>query len=333
MRHSPNCISSQYRISGLLARKWMLLTQETNPPGPMAEGNQTQVNKFVLLGFTQERPFLFLIFLAIYLLTLLGNAAILMLIFLDPRLHSPMYFFLSHLSCLDICYSSVTVPKILVNTLHVQTTISYQGCLAQMFFLMGCAGAECVLLAVMAYDRAAICQPLHYTRVMQWGVCMVAAASCWLWGMLDSAVHLASRLSFCGLVRIQHIFCDVPPLLGIACSNSRLSEVALHAANIFVGLSPFLFVVISYLRILGTVLRMPTVVSRRKAFSTCAAHLLVVMLYFGMANLNYNRPSAGYPEADTLVSVLYCIVIPMLNPLIYSFRNQEVRGALRKVLQ
>ncbi|XP_010216538.1 PREDICTED: olfactory receptor 1020-like [Tinamus guttatus] len=303
----------------------------------MAEENQSQVTEFVLLGFSQERPFLFLIFLAIYLVTVLGNTAILALIFLDSRLHSPMYFFLSHLSCLDICYSSVTVPKILVNTLHLQTTISYQGCLAQMFFLMGCAGAECALLAVMAYDRyAAVCQPLRYTRVMRWDVCMVAAAGCWLWGMLDSAVHtfLASRLSFCGVAQVQHIFCDVPPLLRIACSNTRPSEVALHVASIFVGLSPFLFVVISYLRILVAVLRMPMAVSRHKAFSTCAAHLLVVVLYFGMANLNYNRSSAGYsPEADTLVSVLYCIVIPMLNPIIYSLRNQEVRGALRKVLQ
>ncbi|NWJ07326.1 O1020 protein, partial [Crypturellus undulatus] len=302
----------------------------------MAEENQTQVTEFVLLGFFQERPFLFFIFLAIYLVTVLGNTAILALILLDSRLHSPMYFFLSHLSCLDICYSSVTVPKILVNTLHLQTTISYQGCLSQMFFLMGCAGAECMLLAVMAYDRyAAICQPLHYNHVMRWGVCMVAAASCWLWGMLDSAVHtfLASRLSFCGVAQIQHIFCDVPPLLRIACSNTRPSEVALHAASIFVGLSPFLFVVISYFRILVAVLRMPMAVSRHKAFSTCAAHLFVVVLYFGMANLNYNRPSTGYsPEADTLVSVLYCIVIPMLNPIIYSLRNQEVRGALRKVL-
>uniref|UniRef100_A0A8C7A311 Olfactory receptor n=1 Tax=Nothoprocta perdicaria TaxID=30464 RepID=A0A8C7A311_NOTPE len=290
--------------------------------------NQTQVTEFVLLGFPQERPFLFLIFLAIYLVTVLGNAAILALIFLDPRLHSPMYFFLSHLSCLDICYSSVTVPKLLANTVHLQATISYQGCLAQMFFLMACAGAECALLAVMAYDRyAAICRPLHYARAMRWGVCVAAAAGCWLWGLLDSAVHtfLASRLSFCGAARLRHIFCDVPPLLRLACSNVRPSEVALHAASIFVGLSPFLFVVVSYLRILAAVLRMPMAGSRRKAFSTCAAHLLVVVLYFGMANLNYNRPSAGYsPAADTLVSVLYCIIIPMLNPLIYSLRNQEV---------
>lgn len=302
----------------------------------MAGANQTHATEFMLLGFPHGQPFLFVLFLAIYLATLLGNSAILALVLLDPHLHSPMYFFLSHLSCLDICYSSVTVPKILANALRPQATISYHGCLAQMFFLMGCAGAECALLAVMAYDRyAAICQPLRYTHAMSWGVCVVAATGCWLWGMLDSAVHtlLASRLSFCGAARLQHIFCDVPPLLRVACSNTRPSEVALHAASVFVGLSPFLLVVVSYLRILVTVLRMPVATSRRKAFSTCSAHLLVVTLYFVTANLNYNRPSSGYsPAADTLVSVLYCIVTPMLNPLIYSLRNQEVWGALRKAV-
>ncbi|KAF1552331.1 Olfactory receptor 5V1, partial [Eudyptes schlegeli] len=304
---------------------------------PMAGENQTHVTEFMLLGFSHGQPFLFVLFLAIYLATLLGNSAILALVSLDPHLHSPMYFFLSHLSCLDICYSSVTVPKILANALRPQATISYRGCLAQMFFLMGCAGTECALLAVMAYDRyAAICQPLRYSRAMSRGVCVVAAASCWLWGMLDSAVHtlLASRLSFCGAARLQHIFCDVPPLLRAACSNTRPSEVALHAASVFVGLSPFLLVVISYLCILATVLGMPMATSRRKAFSTCSAHLLVVTLYFVTSNLNYNRPSSGYsPAADTLVSALYCIVTPMLNPLIYSLRNQEVWEALRKAVR
>ncbi|XP_010285737.1 PREDICTED: olfactory receptor 1F1-like [Phaethon lepturus] len=303
----------------------------------MAGENQTHVMEFMLQGFSRGQPFLFVLFLAIYLVTLLGNSAILALVSLDPHLHSPMYFFLSHLSCLDICYSSVTVPKILANALHPQATISYRGCLAQMFFLMGCAGAECALLAVMAYDRyAAICQPLHYAHAMSRGVCVAAAAGCWLWGMLDSTVHtfLASRLSFCGAARLQHIFCDVPPLLTAACSNTHPSEVALHAASVFVGLSPFLLVVVSYLHILATILRMPLATGQRKAFSTCSAHLLVVTLYFVTANVNYNRPSSGYsPAADTLVSTLYCIVTPMLNPLIYSLRNQEVRGALRKAVR
>ncbi|NXH81400.1 OR5V1 protein, partial [Edolisoma coerulescens] len=303
----------------------------------MADTNQTQVTEFVLLGFSHGQPFLFALFLAIYLATLLGNSAILVLVSLDPHLHSPMYFFLSHLSCLDLCYSSVTVPKILANALRPQATISYPGCLAQLFFLMWCAGAECALLAVMACDRyAAVCRPLHYAQATSRSTGAMAAAGCWLWGLLDSAVHtlLAARLSFCSAARLQHIFCDVPPLLGAACSNTRPNELALHVSSIFVGLSPFLLIVISYLCILATILGMPLATSRRKAFSTCSAHLLVVTLYFVAANLNYNRPSSGYsPAADTAVSVLFCIITPMLNPLIYSLRNREVWGALRKVVR
>ncbi|NXS25620.1 OR5V1 protein, partial [Pomatostomus ruficeps] len=298
--------------------------------------NQTQVTEFVLLGFSHSQPFFFALFLTIYLATLLGNSAMLSLVSLDPHLHSPMYFFLSHLSCLDLCYSSVTVPKILANALRPQATISYGGCLAQAFFLMWCAGAECALLAVMAYDRyVAVCQPLHYAQTLSRSTCVRAAAGCWLWGLLDSALHtlLATRLSFCGATQLQHIFCDVPPLLGAACSNTRPNELALHVSSIFVGLSPFLLVVVSYLCILATVLGMPLATSRRKALSTCSAHLLTVALYFVTANLNYNRPSSGYSAvADTLVSSLYCIITPMLNPLIYSLRNQEVWAALRKVV-
>ncbi|NXO45201.1 OR5V1 protein, partial [Locustella ochotensis] len=296
--------------------------------------NQTQVTEFVLLGFSHGRPFLFALFLVVYLATLLGNSAILSLVSLDPHLRSPMYFFLGHLSCLDLCYSSVTVPKVLANALRPRATISYGGCLAQMFFLMWCAGAECALLAVMAYDRyAAVCQPLRYAQALRRSAC--AAAGCWLWGLLDSAVHtlLAARLSFCGAARLQHIFCDAPPLLGATCSDTRPNELALRVSSIFVGLSPFLLVVISYLYILATVLGMPLATSRRKAFSTCSAHLLAVTLYFVTANLNYNRPSSGYsPAADVAISVLYCIVTPMLNPLIYSLRNRQVWGALRKLV-
>ncbi|XP_031464325.1 olfactory receptor 5V1 [Phasianus colchicus] len=302
----------------------------------MARGNQTQVTEILLLGFSHGRPFLFLLFLATYLVTLLGNSAILALALLDPHLHNPMYFFLSHLSWLDICYSTVTVPKILADSLRPRAAISYGGCLAQTFFLMSCAGAECALLAVMAYDRyAAIVHPLHYAHAMPRAACWAMAAGCWLWGVLDSAAHtlLASRLSFCRAVRLQHLFCDVPPLLGAACGNTRLSEAALHAASVFVGFGPFLLVLGSYLRILAAVLAVPAAAGRRKAFSTCSAHLLVVTLYFVTANLNYNRLGTdSSPLADAVVSASFCIVTPALNPLIYSLRNQEVQAALRRVL-
>ncbi|XP_067399572.1 olfactory receptor 5V1-like [Emydura macquarii macquarii] len=305
----------------------------------MEQGNQTQVTEFIFLGFSSlphGQAFLFLVFLMIYLITLVGNSMIFTLIQLDSHLHSPMYFLLSHLSCLDICFSSVTVPKILVNFLRERQTISYSKCMAQMFFLMSCAGAECALLAVMAYDRyAAICNPLRYTDIMSRQVCFPLAMGSWLWGLLDSAIHtfMASSLSFCGANQLHHIFCDVPPLLKLACSDTYVNEIALHVASVFVGLSPFLFIVISYLYILAAILRIHSNTGRRKAFSTCAAHLIVVTIYFGMANLNYNRPSTGYTVGvDTLVSTLYCIVTPMLNPLIYSLRNQEVKRALRKAL-
>ncbi|XP_053112243.1 olfactory receptor 1F1-like [Hemicordylus capensis] len=301
--------------------------------------NQTRVAEFIFLGFSgvpHGQFYLFLAFLAIYMVTVIGNSVIFTLIQLDSHLHSPMYFFLSHLSCLDICYSSVTVPKILANFLRQRHTISYHQCMAQMFFLMTFAGSENVLLAVMAYDRyVAICQPLHYSQLMSSQVRVPLAVASWIWGLLNSVLHtaLATNLSFCGANQIHHIFCDVPPLLKIACSDTYINEVALHAATVFVGVSPFMLVLISYIYILAAILRINSNTGRHKAFSTCASHLIVVILYFGLANLNYNRPSSGYSlEMDTMVSTLYCIITPMLNPLIYSLRNKEVKGALWKVL-
>ncbi|XP_060100506.1 olfactory receptor 5V1-like [Heteronotia binoei] len=248
-----------------------------------------------------------------------------------------MYFFLSHLSCLDICVSTVVIPKILHNFLCQRNTISYKECLLQTFFLVGFAGCEPSLMAVMAYDRyAAICRPLHYSLLMSKRVCIHLASATWVWGFLDSAVHaaLASQLSFCGVNQIPHIFCDVPPLLQIACSDTRVNELASHISSLFVGLGPFLFIILSYVFILTSVLRIHSKGGRRKAFSTCASHLIVVILCLGNGILNYNLPSFGSSlEIDTLVSTMFCIVTPMLNPLIYSLRNKEVKGAFRKVLK
>ncbi|XP_026581864.1 olfactory receptor 5V1-like, partial [Pseudonaja textilis] len=208
--------------------------------------------------------------------------------------------------------------------------------MAQMFFFMTCAGSECTLLAVMAYDRyAAICEPLHYSQFMSREMRVSLAVASWISGLLNSAIHttLGTDLVFCGENQIHHIFCDVPPLLKIACSDTYVNEMALHTATVFVGLSPFLLVVISYVYIISTILKIRSSTGRRKTFSTCAAHLITVIVYFGMAILNYNRPSAGYSlGVDTLVSTLYCIITPMLNPLIYSLRNKEVKGALQKLL-
>ncbi|KAM3832235.1 olfactory receptor 1G1-like [Vipera latastei] len=305
----------------------------------MDSQNRTQRTEFILLGFSSLRSHqlhLFLVFLAAYLATLMGNLMIITLVLLDSRLQTPMYFFLSQLSCLDVCLSSVVVPKILVNFLRQEQTISYNQCLAQAFFLMGFAGCEPALLAIMAYDRyAAICQPLHYAHLMRRNMCVQLSVALWLWGFLDSAIYtaLASRLEFCGNHQIPHIFCDVPPLLTITCSDSWVNELTNHVTSIFVGLGPFLFIILSYFYILVSILKIPSNSGRRKAFSTCASHIAVVTLCVGNGYLNYNQPSAGYSiEADTLISTSFCIVTPMLNPLIYSFRNKEVKGALRRIL-
>ncbi|XP_063164835.1 olfactory receptor 5V1-like [Candoia aspera] len=304
----------------------------------MDVSNQTLATEFVFLGFssiTHGQIYLNLVFLAIYLVTILGNITIITLILFTSFLHSPMYFFLSHLSCLDVCYSTVTVPKILASLLLQRHSISYNHCFAQMFFLMAFPGSECWLLAIMAYDRyAAICQPLRYSHIMSPHVCMQAAIFIWIWGFLNSAVHtaLASKLRFCGDNQIHHIFCDLPPLLKIACSDIYANQITTHIATLFVGLTPFLFIVISYFYILASILRIRCNSGRQKAFSTCSSHMLVVILYFGNGILNYNRPSSGYSlEIDTLISTVHCIVTPMLNPLIYSLRNKEVKGALRKI--
>ncbi|XP_015262003.1 PREDICTED: olfactory receptor 1020-like [Gekko japonicus] len=306
----------------------------------MGVRNETQVVEFVFLGFSgipNSHIYLFLPFLVIYLVTMLGNLMIFTLIQLDSSLHSPMYYFLSHLSCLDICISSVTVPKILVNFLYQRQTITYNQCLAQMFFLMSFTGTEAALLAVMAYDRyAAICKPLHYSRLMYTKVCAILAFATWVWGFLDSALHtaLSSKLQFCGVNQIHHIFCDIPPLIKLSCNDVHINQLTTHIASLFVGTAPFLFTILSYIFILSSILKMHSNTSKHKAFSTCASHLTVVIVYFGNALLNYNRPSAGYSlEIDTLVSTMYCIIPPMLNPLIYSLRNKEVKGALKKVLE
>ncbi|XP_015682179.1 olfactory receptor 5V1-like [Protobothrops mucrosquamatus] len=301
--------------------------------------NKTQGTEFILLGLSSllsHEIHLFLVFVTEYLVTLMSNLMIIILILLDSRLHTPMYFFLSQLSFLDICLSSVVVPKILVDFLCQQYAISYNQCLAQAFFLIGFAGCEPALLSVMAYDRyAAVCQPLHYAHLMRDKLCVQMSVAVWLWGFLNSAIYaaLASRLDFCGHLQVPHMFCDVPPLLKIACSDISVNTLVSYINSILVGLVPVLLIVLSYFYILSSILQIHSKIGRRKAFSTCASHLAVVTLFVGNGFVNYNQPSAGYSlEVDTLISTMFCIITPMLNPLIYSLRNKEVKGALRKIL-
>ncbi|XP_047415214.1 olfactory receptor 5V1-like [Sciurus carolinensis] len=305
---------------------------------PFEMNNQTFVNEFIFLGFSNHsnlQGLFFLIFLVIYLTTLLGNMLIIMATRVSPALHTPMYFFLSNLSFLDICYTSTTIPVLLVNFFREKKTISYDGCLSQIFFFVTSAGTECVLLAAMAYDRyVAICRPLQYPVLMSMKVSVCLVAGSWLCGLVNSATHtvLATMLALCGPNQISHFLCDIPLLLKLSCSDTSVNESVLHVASATIGLSPCLFTAGSYTLIISAILRIPSAQGKRKAFSTCASHLTVVVVFYGTANFNYDRPREGYSlDMDILVSVLFCVVTPMLNPIIYSLRNKEVKSALRKL--
>ncbi|XP_072494601.1 olfactory receptor 5V1-like [Notamacropus eugenii] len=301
-------------------------------------GNQTVVTEFIFLGFSnypELQGLFFLVFLVVYLVTLLGNFLILTAIRINPVLHTPMYYFLSNLSFLDICYTSTTVPIILVNLFQEKKTITYEGCVSQLFFLVSFAGSECVLLAAMAYDRfIAICHPLRYPVLMSKRVCAYLAAGSWLCGLVNSLTHtgLTTTLTLCGPNQISHFLCDIPLLLKLSCSDTSVNEVALYVSSAIIGLSPCLFTAVSYILIISAILKIQSAQGRKKAFSTCASHLTVVVIYYGTGNFNYDQPSSGYSlDVDILVSVLFCIVTPMLNPIIYSLRNKEVKVALRKL--
>ncbi|XP_054849629.1 olfactory receptor 5V1-like [Eublepharis macularius] len=301
--------------------------------------NQTSVQEFILLGFTNHpelQMLFFLVFSIIYTVAFMGNLLILLVIIADSHLHTPMYFLLGNLSFIDMCYMSGTIPQMLANFLRESKTISYSACMAQLFALISCVGSECILLAAMAYDRyVAICHPLLYMVIMNRKVCLQMVAASWMGGFLNSFVHtlLTSALTFCGPKEIRHFMCDVPPLLELSCTDTALNNTVLHTASVFIGISPCLFIVISYIFIVLAILRIRSSEGRHKAFSTCTSHLTVVITFFGTALFNYNRSNAGYSlDIDILVSTLYCIVTPTLNPIIYSLRNQEVKGALRKLL-
>ncbi|XP_010217383.1 PREDICTED: olfactory receptor 5AS1 [Tinamus guttatus] len=303
----------------------------------MPEENCTAVTEFILLGFIShpglELP-LFVLFLLIYVMTLVGNIGIIVLVRFNACLHTPMYYFLSNLSFLDLSYSSTICPKMLVNLLTQQKTISLGGCATQMFLFAAFADAECLLLAVMAYDRyVAICHPLLYALVMSRKVCAFMVAGAYLSGGLTSLIHtcFTFMLSFCGPNTINHFFCDIPPLLKLSCSNVHVNEVLLFALCGFIQTSTFLIIVASYTCILCTILQICAVEDRHKAFSTCTSHLMAVLLFYGSLLFTYLRPLSSYSmDTDKVIAVFYTVVFPMLNPLIYTLRNKEVREVLRR---
>ncbi|XP_060092902.1 olfactory receptor 2A5-like isoform X2 [Heteronotia binoei] len=302
--------------------------------------NQTSVAEFFLLGFSKSlkiRLILSGLFSVIYTITLAGNTIILTFIWLDSRLHTPMYFFLSQLSCVDICYTSSTVPQMLANLQHPRQTISLIGCAVQMHVFLTLAITECILLAVMAYDRyVAICHPLHYTFLMNKRVCFTLALTSWVSGLLLPVVHtsLTWRLPFCGPNQIDHFFCEMPAVLKLACTDTKIIENVTSLGCIFTLVTPTSFIMMTYVRILRAIFKMKSAHSRGKVFSTCGSHITMVVLFYGSAMFMYMRPtSSRSAEKDKIVSLFYSVIIPMLNPLIYSLRNKDVKGALIKMLQ
>uniref|UniRef100_A0A8V0ZIJ3 Olfactory receptor n=1 Tax=Gallus gallus TaxID=9031 RepID=A0A8V0ZIJ3_CHICK len=306
----------------------------------MAKGNHSSITEFVLLGFSEKRAIqavLFMGFLLIYLITLLGNVGMITLIRLDSRLHTPMYFFLSSLSFLDICYSSTITPRVLSDLPASQKVISHSACLAQFYFYAVFATTECYLLAAMAYDRyVAICSPLLYVFSMSSRVCVLLVAGSYLVGVVNATIHtgLALQLSFCGPNIINHFYCDGPPLYAISCTDPTTNEIAMFLVVGFNMLITSVFILVSYIFISCAILRIRSAEGRQKALSTCASHLTAVTLLYGTTIFTYLRPSSSYSlNTDKVVSVFYTVVIPMLNPLIYSLRNQEVKGALSRVVE
>ncbi|ELW72870.1 Olfactory receptor 2A1/2A42 [Tupaia chinensis] len=279
---------------------------------------------------------LFGLFSLIYVCTLLGNGVILGLILLDPGLHTPMYFFLSHLAFVDIAYACNTVPQVLVNLLNPAKPISYAGCMTQTFLFMTFGHTECLFLVVMSYDRyVAICHPLRYSVIMSWRVCTVLAVASWTYGSLLALLHMSLllRLPFCGPHEINHFFCEILSVLKLACADTRLNKVVIFAACVFILVVPLCLVLVSYSRILAAILKIQSWEGRRKAFSTCSSHLCVVGLFFGSAIVMYMAPKSRHPEEQQKILYLFhSFFNPMLNPLIYSLRNIEVKGALRRVM-
>ncbi|XP_054850337.1 olfactory receptor 1509-like [Eublepharis macularius] len=297
--------------------------------------NYTRVTHFTFLGLTSNHSLeltLFVVFGFMYLLILVGNVLIMVTVASDRCLHTPMYFFLGNLSFIDICHSSVTAPKMISDFLSLRKTISFNGCMAQLFFLHLCACAEIFLLTIMAYDRyIAICHPLQYMSLMSLKVCTWLVGALWVGATVHSVVQtvLTVQLPYCGPNILDTFFCDVPPVIKLACTDTYFTGVLIVSNSGMISLVCFLALLVSYIIILVS-LRGRTAEGRRKALSTCAAHLLVVALFLGPCIFIYTRPATSF-SADKVVAVFYTVVTPMLNPVIYTLRNAEVKNSMKKL--
>ncbi|XP_053308397.1 olfactory receptor 5V1-like [Spea bombifrons] len=300
--------------------------------------NQSDVEEFVLLGFPtlpSLQMALFVMFSVIYMSTLFWNILIIITTSANVQLHTPMYFFLCNLSFLEISYISVTIPKMLLNFLLESNSILFAGCAAQMYFFIALGSIECTLLAVMAYDRyVAICNPLQYVTVMNITRCLKLVGSSWLSGFLNSMLHtiFTFRHRFCSSNKINQFFCDIPPLLKVACGDTTTNEIVLFLVGGIYGFGSFLATLISYIHIISTILKIKSKEGQRKAFSTCTSHLIVVTLFFGTSFFTYLKPTPkGEHEQEKLIPVFYAVITPTLNPIIYTLRNKEFKSVLRKM--
>ncbi|XP_014456099.1 olfactory receptor 2G3-like [Alligator mississippiensis] len=299
-------------------------------------GNQSVVEEFILLGVSDQprlELLLFVLILICYIVALLGNVTIIVLSRLDPRLHTPMYFFLSNLSFLDICYTTSVGPQVLVNLHSTHKSISWAGCMVQLFISLALGSTECMLLAVMAYDRyAAVCHPLRYMTIMSRLLCLLMAACSWLSGMVNSLAQtvMTMQLPLCGQNHIDHFFCEEPALFKLACVDTSFMETEVFSVSVFVLVVPVSLILVSYGYIGAAVLRIRSAEGRHKAFNTCASHLAVVSLFYGTGIYVYLQPQSR--GQGKIISLFYTLVTPMLNPLIYTLRNKEVHRALWKVL-
>ncbi|XP_074838826.1 olfactory receptor 10A4-like [Carettochelys insculpta] len=305
-----------------------------------AGGNQTISDVFILVGFSYLKELqilLFVVLLFIYLLTLTGNLLVILLIKLNPSLHTPMYFFLVNLSASEICFTSSVVPQLLAHLLVEEKTISIAACAAGLYVFAIIGLTQCCLLTAMAYDRyVAICHPLHYTTTMSGRACALLVGAAWAAGISVEVplIMWIFSLPFCGSNRIPHFFCNFSPLLNMACADTSQIKAVGPMLTVMFTLCPFLLILLSYVRIISTILKLPSAEGRRKAFSTCSSHLTVVTVSYVMAIITYLVPKSGSTtKNDLLISLLNTIVSPLLNPIIYTLRNKEVKGALRKTVQ
>lgn len=308
--------------------------------GKMRSLNETSVNEFILLGFTSHptlQHLLLAIVLAVSLVTVLGNSLIIILVWVESCLHTGMYFFIGNLSLLDIVFTLIIIPQMLVHLASGTKSISFNKCMAQLNLTLSCGMTECFILAVMAYDRyVAICQPLRYPTLMRMQVCMQMAGACWVGGFFNAAVLtiITTSFPFCGPNKINHFFCEEPAVLPLACMDTYAVEIVIFALSVIVLMLPFTFILISYVHIATVVLSMRSAEGRHRAFSTCATHLTVVTLFYSTISFTYLQPrSSRVADQEKRASIFYALASPMLNPIIYSLRNKDVKRALAKVMQ